>query len=160
MARLARHRHRHPHHHSGALAGSPKSPWRSREQLTDPVELLRLDLKQPSPLDDLGLRHIYELYTVLAPLMTPLEADECELWQLAAVLGADPSGVSEGGLDERLQREASPEVLAERVARSHVKPRRHGQIIEEAEPPPANPPPPDADLTLQVMRQMGIRTLG
>ena len=119
-----------------------------------------MDVRPPSNLDDLGIRHIYELYGALAGIMSPAEANETELWELAAVLKVDPGVAEYAGLDERLQKEATPEQLAARVAKAHIKPRRSSkepatQDIPEVE---ATPPPDGADMTVQVMRQMGIRT--
>lgn len=139
---------------------SPKSPWRGRHQLTDPADLLRYDTRSPSRLDDLGLRHIYELYTAVAPVMSPREADQCELWELAAVLGIDAADRTEGSLEERLVEEANPTRLMERVARAHIKPRRSNkQPAEPSIPPPDTLSPDESEvITDLVMRQMGIRT--
>lgn len=89
--------------------------------------------------------------------MTPAEANELELWEIAAVLGVDPGDSDIGNLDDRLQVEATPEQMARRIAKAHVKPRR-----SKADPPNSDMPVPerklpDTDLTVQVMRQMGIR---
>ena len=92
----------------GALEDCPKSPWRSRNQLTDPADLLRLEAQSSSALDDIGLRPLYELYRVLAPRMNPAEANELELWEIAAFLGLDAGDDLIGGLDERLANRGDP----------------------------------------------------
>ena len=104
------------------------------------------------------MRHIYELYRVLAPIMPPSVANEHELWELAAVLGVDAGNIPIADLDERLATEATPEQLAVRVAKSRVKPRRHGPPPEDSGPVP-EPVGEVTDMTDTVMRQMGIRTV-
>lgn len=140
------------------MEDGPKSPWRSRNELTDPADLLRLDARSPSNLDGLGLRPIYDLYTALAQLMTPAQANELELWEIAAALGVDAGTTEQPDLDERLETEATPEQMARRIARAHIKPRR-----SSAEPPNSDIPEPEPkqvgeELTGKIMRQMGIRT--
>lgn len=117
-------------------------------------------MRAPSNLDDLGLRHIYDLYGVLAGKMTPTEANESELWELAAVLGVDAGVADIPNLDERLEREATPEQLARRAATAKLRPRRSN--LEPGDPtiglPELKPREEVVDMTAQVMKQMGIRT--
>jgi hypothetical protein len=77
-----------PYQDPGSLADGPFSPWRERDQL-NPGEVADFDSKPPSLLEDLWLAGFADLYRVLAGIMSPAEADECELWQIAALLGAD-----------------------------------------------------------------------
>ena len=117
-----------------------------------------MDARGPSPLDELGLRHIYDLYTTLAPLVSPVVANEMELWEIAAILGVDASVPEHINLDERLAVEATPEQMARRVASSKIKPRRSNK--EPADPDIPEPERKDqevVDMTEQVMKQMGIR---
>ena len=118
-----------------------------------------MDARGPSPLDELGLRHIYDLYTTLAPLVSPVVANEMELWEIAAILGVDASIPEHINLDERLAIEATPEQMAHRVATSRIKPRRSSN--DPADPTIPLPEPKDqevVDMTDMVMKQMGIRT--
>lgn len=70
------------------MADCPFGIWRERDQL-DPGELADFDNLPPSQLEDVGLAGFADLYRALAGVLSPSEADECELWQLAALLGAD-----------------------------------------------------------------------
>ena len=117
-----------------------------------------MDVRAPSNLDDLGLRHIYDLYTVLAGRMTPTEINESELWELAAVLGVDPGVADVPDLEERLAKEATPEQMARRIAAAKVKPRRSNAdpVDMPIDPPEPKPVVEVVDMTETVMRQMGI----
>ena len=118
---------------------------------------MRQEMRAPSNLDDLGLRHIYDLYGALAQVMSPTQANECELWELAAVLGVDPGTVEVSGVDDRLAAEATPVQLRARVAKAKIKPRRSSKDPANADIPP--PPPKTGEPTVitdLVMRQMGI----
>jgi hypothetical protein len=85
-----------------------------------------------------------DLYRALAPIMSPAEVDECELWQLAVLLGRDrPEEASD--IDQLAARiENEKEGLIERA-------RKSGTLREEA---PAGP----VDVTAEIMRSMGIST--
>ena len=118
-----------------------------------------MESRGPSALDELGLRHIYDLYTTLAPIVSPVVANEMELWEIAAILGVDASVPEHINLDERLAVEATPEQMAHRVATSKIKPRRSNK--EPADPTIGAPEQKDVevvDMTDMVMKQMGIRT--
>ena len=119
-----------------------------------------MESRGPSPLDELGLRHIYDLYTTLAPLVSPVVANEMELWEIAAILGVDASVPEHINLDERLATEATPEQMAHRIATSKIKPRRSNKdtIEPTVDVPEPKPGVEVVDMTEQVMRQMGIRT--
>lgn len=144
MARLAGLGLVDPGEDPGALADCPFSPWRQRDQL-NPGELADLDSRPSSPLDDLWLGGFADLYRALAGIMSPAEADDCELWQLAALLGADRQIQSDDPVDRiaaRLESEKSS--LGERAARlPNAKPQ-----VETVEEP--------VDMTQEVMRSMGI----
>jgi len=90
--------------------------------------------------------------------MNPAEANELELWEIAAFLGLDAGDDLIGGLDERLETEATPEQMAYRIARAHVKPRRSKDDPVNMDIPEVQPKLAGDDLTVNVMRQMGIRT--
>jgi hypothetical protein len=56
------------------------------------------DTQPPSILEDVWLAGFADLYRVLAGVMSPADADECELWQLAALLGGDRPTVPDDDL--------------------------------------------------------------
>lgn len=88
MAGVARNGFEYSGEDPGALADCPFGIWRDREDL-DPGELADFDNLPPSNLEDVGLASFADLYRAVAGVLSPAEADECELWQLAALLGAD-----------------------------------------------------------------------
>jgi hypothetical protein len=88
--------------------------------------------------------------------MSPAEANEHELWELAAVLGVDPADRDMPDLDERLAREATPEQMRERIERAKIKPRRSSKDPPNLDIPPPPEVEPGEDITVDVMRQMGI----
>jgi hypothetical protein len=45
--------------------------------------------RPPSSLDAVGFTFYADLYRACAGLMSPVEVDECELWQIGALLGID-----------------------------------------------------------------------
>jgi hypothetical protein len=91
-------------------------------------------------LAEIGLSDFADLYRGLVGVMSPAEADECELWQLAALLGADR--ISDDPIDLLAARvEAEKETLAERAAQL----------------PNAQPQDESVDLTAKVMADMGIK---
>jgi len=112
----------------------PFSPWRQGDELTV-EDRLRIDNRPPSKLDDIGWTGDAELYRVLLQVgITPPVADEMELWQLGAVLGAHEDRTE--GIDADLwERERGS--LAGRAAAIRGEP---------------------TDLTDMVMSQMGINT--
>lgn len=79
-------------------------------------------------------------------VMSPAEADECELWQLAALLGSDRPAEGESELDRLAARvEAEKESLRERAEKMGTL--RDGSA-------PSGP----VDVTAEIMRSMGIVT--
>lgn len=118
------------------MADCPFSPWRSREDL-NPGEIADLDARPPSALDDLALSLFADLYKALAVVMSPAEADECELWQLAALLGMDRQVVSADPLDRY-----AAEIEATR------------ELARQAGIPDVKPPP--VDVTAQMAKSLGI----
>ena len=102
----------------------------------------------------MGLTPIADLYRVLAPIMSPAEADECEIWQLAVLLG---DVRAEDGDD------TPPSSLEERVAaeQENLKARLDaaGRGVRREEAPPSDEKPTGpVDVTADIMRQMGIST--
>ena len=81
--------------------------------------------------------------------MSPAEADECELWQLAVLLGRDrPEADPDSEIDKLAARiEANREGLIERA-------RAAGTLRDESTETPAGP----VDVTAEIMRSMGITT--
>jgi len=130
------------------LEEEPFSPWRSRDELS-PGQLAELDSRPESVLDELWLALFADLYRALAHIMSPAEADECELWQLATLLGRDrPDERPEADIDRLAARiEAEREGLIERA-------RKAGTLREGTEEKPAGP----IDVTDEIMRSMGIST--
>jgi hypothetical protein len=114
------------------LAYRPFSPWREGDELTL-EDRLQIETRPPSKLDGIGWRGEAELYRVLLRVgIPPPVADEMELWQLGAVLGADEDRAE--GVDAALW-ERERDSLPARAA-----------AIRE----------PEQDITAQVMAQMGI----
>jgi hypothetical protein len=121
------------------LAHRPFSPWRQGDELTL-EDRLRIENRPPSKLDGIGWNADAELYRVLLRIgITPPIADEMELWQLGAVLGAHEDRIE--GVDLDLW-ERERDSLAGRAAAIHE---RRGESIEEE------------DITDMVMSQMGIK---
>ncbi len=117
------------------MANGPFSPWRSGDELTT-EDRLRIENRPPSKLDDIGWNADAELYRVLLKVgITPPIADEMELWQLGAVLGAHEDRAE--GIDPELW-ERERDSLAGRVAAIRGEP-------EE-----------ETNITDMVMSQMGI----
>ena len=114
------------------MVNGPFSPWRQGDELTL-EDRLRIEARPPSKLDDIGWTGDAELYRVLLRVgITPPIADEMELWQLGAVLGAHES--REEGIDADLW-ERERDSLAGRAAAIRGEP---------------------TDITDMVMSQMGI----
>lgn len=83
--------------------------------------------------------------------MSPAQADECELWQLAVLLGNDTAEEDElpgQSLEERVI--AEQEDLKARMAAA-------GRGVRQ-EAPPDEPETGPKDVTAEIMRQMGIST--
>ncbi len=98
---------------------------------------MRIESRPPSKLDDIGWNADAELYRVLLKVgITPPTADEMELWQLGAVLGAHEERAE--GIDADLW-ERERDSLAGRVA----------AIREQGDTEETN-------ITDMVMSQMGI----
>lgn len=128
------------------MEGCPFSPWKSRDEL-DPGLQAELDNRPESLLEEVWLSIFADLYRALAPIMSPAEADECELWQLGALLGLDRPTESGSDLDRLAARvEAEKESLRERAEKA-------GKFLSK-EPDPEGP----RDMTAEIMRQMGIVT--
>lgn len=92
----------------------PFSPWRQPSDEEEPLEDEGEEADQFRPYS--------QLYRALLPVMSPSQVDDCELWQIAALLGVDEQvdadldlGPSPSELDERRRRESH--TLATRVAR-------------------------------------------
>lgn len=115
-----------------------------REALT-PGQAADLDTRPESPLDALGLTKYADLYRALAPLMTPSEADEQEMWQIVAVLGRHRKVEADdpiGQLADRIETER--ESLARRAAKlGNTQPQVEGDG--------------PVDLTAQIQAAMGIQ---
>ena len=79
--------------------------------------------------------------------MSPAEADECELWQLAAVLGLDSEQALEDPLD----------ALAARVAAEKSSLAERAAALPNAPPPPKPTDKPGLlDVTEAIKREMGL----
>lgn len=124
----------------------PFTPWVKRDSLT-PGQQADLDARPESPLDSLGLTKYADLYAALRGFLTPAQADECELWQIVAVLGRHRRVESDDPIDRLADRiETEKEALARRAAKlSNPQP----------EVEPSGGP---VDMTEQIMRNMGIVT--
>lgn len=118
------------------MADRPFSPWRSREDL-NPGEIADLDARPPSTLDDLALSLFADLYKALAVVMSPAEADECELWQLAALLGMDRQVVTPDPLGQFASVIEANRELSRQAGVADVK-------------------PPTVDVTAQMAASLGI----
>lgn len=84
--------------------------------------------------------------------MSPAQADECELWQLAVLLGNDTAEEDEApgqSLEERVI--AEQENLKARMAAA-------GRGVRQQTPPTEEAPTGPVDVTAEIMRQMGIST--
>jgi hypothetical protein len=102
---------------------------------------LRIENRPPSKLDEIGWNADAKLYRVLLRIgITPPIADEMELWQLGAVLGAHEDRTE--GIDADLW-EQNRDSLAGRAAAIRE---RRGEPVEE-----------ETDITDMVMSQMGIK---
>ncbi len=105
-----------------------------------------------SKLDDIGWRGDAELFRVLRQIsITPVEANEMELWEIGVLLGADLPQT--GGIDPEVW-EREKGTVAERAKR--IAEMKQGQ--PEADPATSSGNGDEVDITAQVMRQMGIRT--
>ena len=118
------------------MAHRPFSPWRQGDELTLEDRLV-IESRPPSKLDAIGWNADAELYRVLLRVgITPPIADEMELWQLGAVLGAHEDRAE--GIDSEMW-ERERDSLPDRAAAIH-------QAKDEEE----------TDITNMVMSQMGI----
>lgn len=79
------------------MAYRPFSLFVRVEDLT-PAEQADLANRPNSVLDGIGFTFYADLYRALAPVMSPSEADEQELWQIGAILGVDRKEPSDDGL--------------------------------------------------------------
>lgn len=120
------------------MADCPFSPWRIYKDLT-PGEQADLDSRPQSSLDDLALTLFADLYRALAMVMSPAEADDCELWQLAALLGMDRQVVSVDPIDR-----VAADIEAQRE-----------QLARQAGVEPSGVKPP-LDVTAQMAASLGI----
>jgi len=98
-----------------------------------------------SVLDEVSLAGFADLYRALAPLMTPAEADEHELWQLAALLGLDRPHPRPGSDLDRLAARVEAEKESLRL-RAGTGPSPSSEVAEPV------------DVTERIMRSMGIST--
>jgi hypothetical protein len=132
------------------LAYRPFSPWRQGDELTL-EDRLRIENRPPSKLDDIGWNADAELYRVLLKVgITPPTADEMELWQLGAVLGAHEARAE--GIDPELW-ERERDSLAGRAAAI-----RGAEIMERRRAEGIGRPTEETDITAQVMAAMKINT--
>ncbi len=124
------------------MAHRPFSPWRQGDELTL-EDRLRVENRPPTKLDAIGWSADAELYRVLLKVgITPLIADEMELWQLGAVLGAHEDRTE--GIDADLW-DRERDSLTERAA-----------VIRSDEPTEEREIDTEVDITAQIARQMGV----
>jgi hypothetical protein len=84
--------------------------------------------------------------------MSPAEADECELWQLAVLLGEDRADEDDTGVQSLEARVAAEqENLKARMAAA-------GRGVRSETPPSDREKAGPVDVTADIMRQMGIST--
>lgn len=87
-----------------------------------------------------------ELYRAFAGVLTPMEVDGCEMWQLAALLGMDRKAAASDDPIERLAArvESEKDALARRAGKVP-----NSQPVVEGDGP--------VDMTAQIQAQMGIQ---
>ena len=136
------------------MADCPKSLWRPLSELTESERVEREEAVADLPTsvyDDIGWRIWADSYRHCRRYgIGPAEVDAMELWQLAALMNLDLVSPHDA-IMERMDKEK--DTLADRAK---VKGARSKPVSG-----PETPETPDdgpADLTGDIMRQMGIRT--